>query len=213
MRRLPKQRFLRGLLKSNMITEKDIPLIERKMADFKRYQQLNVAFTNARGHRWAGRLQAFANWLWENREIILQILGLVIMFADDGTPTVRDESELDEETLKSAKQNLAKRKPTKFTPSGEKVEDFTSEPEKTDSEKALDTLTAEAQEQGFYDIGLNPTELHETKEADDAEGQGLRREEETRQETEGEVSGDEDDEVQSGETSGEATDRLKSDDV
>lgn len=196
MRRLPKQRLYRGLLAAKMITQKDIPLLERKMAEANRYQQLNVRFTEKRGQRWANRLQSFARWLWENREAILQILGVVIMFAEDGTPTVKEESELSPETVTEAKRNLSKRKPTK-TPHGEKVEDFTEEKPKprrkrkpkvvkTESEKALDTLTAEAQEQGFYDLGLADNPLYKEEK---------------------------DDEVQPGEASSEATDRLKSDDV
>lgn len=198
MRRLPKQRFYRGLLAAKMITPKDVPLIERKMAEAGRYQQLNVTYTAQRGQRWEGRLQAFAKWLWANRDAILQVLGIIIMFAEDGTPIVREEKDLDPDTLKLAKQNLVKRK---HTPYGEKVEDFTEEKpkpkrkrkskpkpkvEETESETALDTLTAEAQEQGFYDLGLADNPLHK---------------EETN------------DEVQPGEASSEATDRLKSDDV
>lgn len=189
----------RGLLKAKMITPNDIPLLERKLAEKDSYKRLNMHFTQKRGHRWANRLQAFAAWLWQNREAILQILGLVIMFAEDGTPTLREEKELDPETAKQAKYNLGRRAPTK-TPDGEKVEDFTEPSDevptlvtnesvvpKEDAEKALDELVKINEEAGFYDIGLSADEsLHE--ESDD-------------------------DEVQSGETSGEATDRLKSDDV
>jgi len=198
MRRLPKQRFYRGLMAAGMITPKDIPLIERKMAEQTNYKLLNMHYTDQRGQRWANRLQAFAKWLWANREAILKILGVVIMFAEDGTPTVRDANELDGETVTQARANLSKKKPMK-TPHGEKVEDFTEEKPKpkrkrkpkakvveTESETALDTLTAEAQEQGFYDLGLADNPLHK---------------EETN------------DEVQPGKASGEATDRLKSDDV
>jgi hypothetical protein len=178
-----------------MITPKDIPLLERKLADFKKYQQLNVAFTNNRGHRWANRLQAFARWLWENREIILQILGVIIMFADDGTPIVVDESELDAKTLKEAKQNLAKRKPTKYTPHGEKVEDFT-EPE---------TVVDEA----GYDIGLKDNPLVKDPEGGDSLGEEKRKKVRRKKKAEGEVSG----EVQPGEDRGEDVDRHESDDV
>lgn len=187
--------MFRGLLKAKMITPADIPLIERKLAEKDTYKRLNVHFTQKRGHRWAEKLQAFASWLWQNREAILQILGVVIMFADDGTPTLKDEKELDQETLAKARYNLGRRAPTK-TPEGEKVEDFTdvvpklvtneSVMKKEDAEKGLDELVKMNQEAGSYDIGLNSETLH---------------------------SGSEDDEVQSGETSSEATDRQQSDDV
>lgn len=200
MRRLPKQRFFRGLMTAKMATPNDIDLIQRKMADANRYKLLNVMFTQKRGHRWAGRLQAFAKWLWENREAILQILGIVIMFAEDGTPIVKDEKDFTPEELKQVKQNLSKRIPTKLTPHGEKVEDFTEPSEsvvKKEETPLLDKVEAytkkvreEASEetvrQVSYDIGLNSETLH---------------------------SGSEDDEVQSGETSSEATDRQQSDDV
>lgn len=197
MRRLPKARLYRGLLKAKMITEKDIPLIQRKLADFKKYQQLNVAFTNNRGHRWANRLQSFARWLWENREVILQILGLVIMFAEDGTPRVVDADELDAETLKEAKQKLAKRKPMKYTPHGEKVEDF------------LDEEVQRNQDSGQYDIGLQDNPLIKHEGGDEiAKGKRVRREEEAAK-AEGEVS----DEIQSGSDRGEDTSGHESDDV
>jgi hypothetical protein len=185
-------------MSAGMITAKDIPLIERKMGEKMNYKLLNAHFTEQRGQRWANRLQAFAKWLWANREAILQILGIVIMFAEDGTPTVKDANELDGETVKQARANLSQKKPMK-TPHGEKVEDFTEEKpkpkrkrkskpkvEKMDSETALDTLTAEAQEQGFYDLGLSENPLHKEEKND---------------------------EVQSGEASSEATDRLKSDEL
>lgn len=152
MRRLPKQRFYRALLKADMITEKDIPLLERKIKDYERYQKLNMHFTQERGFRWAEKLQAFARWLWEHREAILRILGLVLLFADDGTPTLKDEKELDADTIKRANENLAKRKPTKWTPNGEKVIDFTET-------TAVEELTKEAQEAGLYDIGVNENPL------------------------------------------------------
>lgn len=197
MRRLPKARLYRGLLKAKMITEKDIPLIQRKLADFKKYQQLNVAFTNNRGHRWANRLQSFARWLWENREVILQILGLVIMFAEDGTPRVVDADELDAETLKEAKQKLAKRKPMKYTPHGERVEDF------------LDEEVQRNQDSGQYDIGLQDNPLIKREGGDEiAKGKRVRREEEAAK-AEGEVS----DEIQSGSDRGEDTSGHESDDV
>lgn len=187
-------------MKANMATPKDIPLIERKLADFKRYQQLNVTFTNNRGHRWANRLQSFARWLWENREAILQILGLVIMFAEDGTPIVKEESELDPDTLKQAKQNLAKRKPTKFTPHGEKVEDFTEPSDevptlvtnesvvpKESVEKNLDELTKLNQEAGLYDVGLNENPL--VKDSDNKGGSGAKRKRVRREEKAEEAEG------------------------
>jgi hypothetical protein len=202
MRRLPKARFFRGLLAAKMATERDIPLIRRKLADFRRYQSLNVEFTNNRGHRWANRLQSFANWLWENREAILRILGLVIMFADDGTPRVVDADELDEETLKRARQNLAKRKPTKVTPHGEKVEDFTET-------SPLDEITSDAQEAGLYDIGLNENPLIKGE----SNGEVQRQEEGREAKAERQVNNGDEDEVQSGEDRGEDTDRYESDDV
>lgn len=114
-------------MKAGMITPSDIPLLERKLAEASNYQSLNVHFSQKRGGRWADKLQAFAAWLWQNREAILRILGLIILFAEDGTPTLKEVGELDEATLQEAKQNLASRKPTKLTPHGEKVEDFTPE--------------------------------------------------------------------------------------
>ena len=218
MRRLPKQRLYRGLLKANMITEKDIPLIQRKLADFRKYQQLNVAFTENRGHRWANRLQAFARWLWENREAILRILGVVIMFADDGTPQLVDADELDAKTLKEAKQKLAKRKPMKYTPHGEKVEDFTEPSDevptlvtnesvvpKESVEKNLDELTKLNQGAGLYDIGIKNPLIKDEGGDEVAEGKEVQGQEEA----EGEVS----DEVQLGSDRGEDTSRYESDDV
>jgi hypothetical protein len=184
-----------------MITPTDIPLLERKLADFKKYQLLNVEFTNKRGHRWANRLQSFARWLWENREIILQILGVVIMFAEDGTPIVVEEEKLDEKTLKEAKQNLAKRKPTKYTPHGEKVEDFTDE-------EALDEISKINQETRQYDLGLEDNPLLKPEKSN-AKRKRVRRQEEAEVKTEGEVN----DEVQPGEDRGEGTARHESDDV
>jgi len=150
MRRLPKQRFYRGLLKANLITRADIPLIERKLKEKDRYQKLNVHFTENRGHRWAEKLQAFAKWLFNHREIILQILGLVIMFADDGRPMLRDADEVAKEEAEKAKAKpKRKRKPAKKTPDGEPVEDFVNR------EEVLDELTAESQKLGLYDLGIS----------------------------------------------------------
>lgn len=188
---------------AKMMTEKDIDLINRKMANADNYKRLNLMFTQQRGHRWVNRLQTFAKWLWENREAILQILGLVIMFAEDGTPTVKDvkDFENDGEKLREIKQNLSKRKPTKLTPHGEKVEDFVDPVAEAKRMEAMETLTSEAQEAGLYDIGLDENPL--VKDSDEAPKPKRKR---------SKKSGDKD-EVQSGENGGEATDRLKSDDL
>lgn len=187
MRRIPKQRLLRGLLRGGLIQKTDIPLIEERLKETRRYHNLNTFFSKQRGHRWSERLQNFIAWLWKHREAILQILGLVIMFADDGTPYAEKEEVAKAKEAEKAKPKR-KRRPKK-TPDGEKVEDFT-----------------ESKDATSYDIGITTPEGSE-----DAEGDRLQeREEETREETQGEVSSDE---VQSGEAGSEATDRLKSDDV
>lgn len=169
MRALPKQRFYRGLMTAGLITKKDIPLIERKMREGNRYQQLNVHFTQNRGSRWASKLQAFAKWLYMHREVILQILGIVIMFADDGRPVLRcaDEVAREEEAKAKAKAKAKpkrKKKVATKTPDGEPVEDFVNR------EEVLDELTAESQKLGLYDLGVKDGEVQSGETSGDATG-------------------------------------------
>jgi hypothetical protein len=108
----------------------------------------------------------------------MSILGLIVMFADDGTPIgVVDKDEYEAEKAKGPA--------VKETPDGEKVEDFLEldeeevdedewfdiedewdddEPEDFDAAfintekrvKALDEMVRTNQETGQYDIGINP---------------------------------------------------------
>lgn len=138
------------MVRSGMLRVEDLPLVEERLADINRYREVNTHFTKARGHKWVNRLQSFIKWLWENQETILKILGIVIMFADDGTPYARKEEDVAAEKAEAEKKKKPrKKKPApKKTPDGEKVIDFTSR------EEVLDELTSEAQELGLYDVGL-----------------------------------------------------------
>lgn len=124
MKRLPKQRLYRGLIKAGLIQPSDIALLDRRLTEHSRYQQLNVHFTENRGHRWANRLQSFARWLFQNREAIFRILGLVVMFADDGTPNLKDAEEFDreKELAKAKKRRQSRTKKQKYD-IGAKVND------------------------------------------------------------------------------------------
>ncbi|MCP4897558.1 MAG: hypothetical protein GY906_11350 [bacterium] len=157
-KRIPRNRLLRGLIQSGVATKDDIPEIERRLRDFKTAQAVNRFYYKNRGVRVIERLKLLADWIWKHREGILEILGFVIMFAEDGRPMLRDKAEVEAEELERVKKEkaLAKRKAAadrkkaeavSETPDGEKVEDFTSR------EEVLDELTTESERKRMYDIG------------------------------------------------------------
>lgn len=102
-KRLPRPKLLRGLIKRNIIRHDDasVQLINSKLDDPVVYRQLNEYYSQNGGKRWVNRFKVWADWLFKNREAIFQILGLVIMFADDGSPVVRDVKDVEAEQAKT----------------------------------------------------------------------------------------------------------------
>ncbi len=149
------------MVRSGMLRVEDLPLVEERLADINRYREVNTHFTKARGHKWVNRLQSFIKWLWENQETILKILGIVIMFADDGTPYARKEEDVAAEKKKKPRK---KKKPApKTTPDGEEVIDFTITPSKTVKGVFLKSDAMPEDESGWYDIGLSGAENDEVQ--------------------------------------------------
>jgi len=134
MKRLPPARLYRGLLRAKLMEKSDLKTFEDRLKDPAVYRQVNEFYTSHKGHKWIGKVKMFADWLWKYREEILQILGFVIMFAEDGRPMLRDKAEVEAEELARVKKEkaLAKRK------------------EKAAKERA----EKEAEEARSYDIGI-----------------------------------------------------------
>ena len=78
-----------------------------------------MLFARNRGARFVDRINALIAWIKKHQNEILSILGLVVVFLDDGSTRLVDEDEARE-------QEGPQRDPT-VTPDGEPVEDFTKE--------------------------------------------------------------------------------------
>ena len=158
MKRLPRQKLTRGLFKSGIIKDpKGIELINKRLKDPRIDRKMNAFYSVNRGNRWIGRLRVWGQWLFRHRDEIFQILGIVVMFMDDGREVVMDADEA--RKLKEERDEKKVEVKTE-TPDGEKVEDFTEE----NAEKAAE----------YYGIGINTP-----RETDNADPQTGTRNEET----------------------------------
>lgn len=108
-KRLPRPTLLRGLIKRRIIGSDPatIALINSRLDDPATYRALNDYYSTNQGNRWVDRLKVWSDWLWKHREAIFRILGLVVLFAEDGTPTVKDANDKPEPRPKrKAKVNV-----------------------------------------------------------------------------------------------------------
>ena len=89
-KRIPRPTLLRGLIKRRMVSDDKptVALIHKCLDDEATYRALNDYYTTNRGYKWVGRFKTWSQWLWQHREAVFRILGIVVMFAEDGTPTV-----------------------------------------------------------------------------------------------------------------------------
>lgn len=127
-KRLPRPKLTRGLFKAGIIKNaKDMKLVDARLKDPVIARKMNDFYATNRGNRWIGRLRIWGQWLFKHREEIFQILGIVVLFLDDGSQVVMDAKEAKEF---QAKRDAEKKneKPSTETPDGEKVEDFTEVP-------------------------------------------------------------------------------------
>jgi hypothetical protein len=144
------------------------------MMQVPRAKAMNALVLHQRGGRFIDKLTALIAWVVKHRETIMSILGFVVMFAEDGTPTLVDKDKWDK--AQAEKDNEPERAETDETPNGETVEDFLNpelgEPhdevpvlvtnesvvKREDAEKGLDKLVKLNEEMGLYDIGANEVE-------------------------------------------------------
>ena len=184
-RRLPRHRLLRAFVKSGTILERDAPQIEKRMMDPIRAKALNDHVLTHRGGRFIDKMTALITWLIRHRETILNILGFVIMFAEDGSPKLVDKDEYDAEQAKAEKEAAEKARKDGVTPDGEKVEDFLNpelgEPHdevpvlvtnesvisREAAEKCMDELVKMNEDAGLYDLGANALSKEEFDEMSD----------------------------------------------
>lgn len=81
-----------------------IALINKRLDDPTRFRALNDLYHTEKGDRWVDRLRAWGEWLWKHREAIMRILGLVIMFADDGSERIVAEEDVPKKRKPRAKK-------------------------------------------------------------------------------------------------------------
>ena len=169
MKRIPKQKMYRGMMRAGLITKADLPKLESRLTDPTRAKKLQNLFAANRGARFVEKLAALAQWIFLHRETIMSILGFVVLFADNGTPRLVDkdehEAKLAEEAEKAEAERTrrrGKRKPAKKTPDGEKVEDFLDDEvpvlvtnesviSREAAEKCMDELVKMNEDAGLYD--------------------------------------------------------------
>lgn len=110
-KRLPRPTLLRGLIKGRVIhaDKKSLALINAKLDDPKVYRALNEYYSENQGNRWVTRFKVWVDWLYKHREAIMRILGLVIMFAEDGSPVVStvEDAEKAKSVVSKAPQRAA----------------------------------------------------------------------------------------------------------
>ena len=124
-KRIKKTRLLRGMLHAGLITEKDVPLVEKKLNNYDIGMEVNRFYWEKKGWRVVERIKSLGRWIWENREMLMRILGIIVMFADDGTPTVRDadDDNVGDKTEEEHEVRMPDAKDEVAPP--EDVEDFT----------------------------------------------------------------------------------------
>lgn len=157
MRRLPKPRLIRAMIRKGMISRYDkegIKLIEQRLAEHDTYWAANRLYHERRGNKIVDRFRSWMMWVWKHREAIMQVLGIIIMFADDGTPVVQDarekpEDKKDEKTTKVVVETVHGVKDEvevpKTTPDGEPVEDFVEDTDGEAREEGNEEVEAEGQ--------------------------------------------------------------------
>lgn len=126
-KRIKKTRLLRGMLHAGLITEKDVPLVEKKLNNYDIGMEVNRFYWEKKGWRVVERIKSLGRWIWENREMLMRILGIIVMFADDGTPTVRDadDDNVGDKTEEEHEVRMPDAKDEVAPP--EEVEDFTDQ--------------------------------------------------------------------------------------
>lgn len=139
-KRIKKTRLLRGMLHAGLITEKDVPLVEKKLNNYDIGMEVNRFYWEKKGWRVVERIKSLGRWIWENREMLMRILGIIVMFADDGTPTVRDadDDNVGDKTEEEHEVRMPDAKDEVAPP--EEVEDFT-DPEAFGEYDASGTLS------------------------------------------------------------------------
>ena len=130
-KRLPRPNLLRGLIRRRIVGDDKatVALINAKLDNPTTYRALNDYYSTNQGSRWINRFKVWTDWLWKHREAILRIVGLVIMFADDGTPVLRDAAEVEAEKQKSKPKSKPKSKVTIETVHGVKDNVEVTQPE------------------------------------------------------------------------------------
>jgi len=141
-----------------------IALIERRLAEHGTYVTANKFYHENKGHKIVDRFRTWMLWVFKNRELIFQILGIAIMFLDDGTPRVvdaRDKPEPKEDDDVKVKIETVHGVKTEVevpdtTPDGEPVEDFVKDDEVPNLHVGESVVPRD------YSVGL--TRLHELNE-------------------------------------------------
>ena len=81
--RVPRKRIYRAMIHRGMITADQVPEIEARLSrDTVAQKQLIEFWAREKGNRFP-RIVMLGQWLWERRELIMQILGIAIMFLDE----------------------------------------------------------------------------------------------------------------------------------
>lgn len=161
-KRIKKTRFLKGMLNAGLITMKDVPEIERRLGDYKTGEAINRHYWKNNGWRVVEKIKNFGKWLWQHREEILRILGIIVMFADDGTPTIHDKDDWEKKNGVDNKDGKKTRlpDPEDEVPPPDEVEDFTDE-EPAEEEEEPSEWSAPAPKSHLhddYDLGLGDDE-------------------------------------------------------
>lgn len=81
--RVPRKRIYRAMIHRGMITADQVPEIEARLSqDTVAQKKLTEFWAREKGNRFP-KIVLLGQWLWERREIIMQILGIAIMFLDE----------------------------------------------------------------------------------------------------------------------------------
>lgn len=151
---LPKHRIARALVRRGMLSEKDVPKFLYALNRDKEVQtRFLKVWREGRGSRWT-RIRDLAMWFWERREVIMQIISIALLFAEEAP-----EEKKPAPSRKPEEKSLVK--------PGNKAAVQPPKPksEKEMREEALDKLTEESESLGFYDLGANSDGQDDVSEA------------------------------------------------
>lgn len=103
MKNFPRIKVYRALLRHGLITKGDVPKVRAKLERDRDSQRSILRLWRERRVYRRKRMRDILSWVWENREELLTILGVVASLADEEPQAAADSDPKPEATPKPSK--------------------------------------------------------------------------------------------------------------